>query len=327
MKLIINPSTDPAFNLALEEVLLTTSQEEIILLWRNRPAVIIGRNQNAHAEIDFDFLKQHNITLIRRLTGGGAVFHDLGNLNFSLFTRYEEGRFNDYKHFTKPVIGYLETLGIHAEQTGRNDITIEGAKISGNAQTVYKNRILHHGTLLFHADLSRMAGALRPDPEKIASKGIKSVSSRVTNIYSHLPENHREMTIEDFMSGLADFFESNGAVKTALSEDQIQAAEELVKQKYGQWAWNFGQSPDYQYQKKLRFQGGSVQLCFAVEKGIIQTIRIYGDYFGAMPIEELEKALTGIAHQEDVLSAVLSEIDLQSFISGISKEQFLALFF
>lgn len=327
MKLIINPSTDPAYNLAMEEVLLTTCPEEIVMLWRNRPAVIVGRNQNAHAEIDFDFLQQHEIPLIRRLTGGGAVFHDLGNLNFTLLCDYEEGRFNDYKHFTRPVVGYLATLGIKAEQTGRNDLTIEGAKFSGNAQTVHKGRMLHHGTLLFNADLSRMVGALRPDPAKIASKGIKSVSSRVTNIYSHLPESRQEMTIEDFIRGLSDYFIRTGARVMELTKNQAEAAELLAESKYRTWDWNFGQSPTYECRRSGRFGGGSVQLCFSVEKGMIAALRIFGDFFGLQDIAELEQKLIGTAHQPEILHAKISGCEIGQYISGVSSDEFLTLFF
>lgn len=327
MKLMINPSTDPAYNLAMEEVLLTTCTEEIVMLWRNRPAVIVGRNQNAHAEIDFDFLQQHEIPLIRRLTGGGAVFHDLGNLNFTLLCDYQEGRFNDYKHFTLPVIGYLATLGIVAEQTGRNDLTIDGAKFSGNAQTVHKGRMLHHGTLLFNADLSRMVGALRPDPAKIASKGIKSVSSRVTNIYSHLPDSLQEMTIEDFIRGLSDYFIRSGAKMSELTKNQEEAAETLAERKYRIWDWNFGQSPAAQFRRKERFAAGSVELSFSVEKGAVVALRIFGDFFGLKDIAELEQNIIGTLHQPEALRARLTDLNIGAYVSGVSAEEFSSLFF
>ena len=193
MKIISHHLTEPAFNLASEEYMLNTSQDDICMLWRNSPAVIIGRYQNAYAEINLPFVRENHISVIRRLTGGGAVFHDLGNLNFTFISDGKRSAL-DFARFTEPIVQALQNLGLQASLSGRNDLTLDGLKFSGNAQCVYtvkgdgapRYKTMHHGTLLFHADLSRLTGALCADPEKIQSKGITSVRSRVTNLAQHM---------------------------------------------------------------------------------------------------------------------------------------------
>ena len=186
MLLVHNNCLDPAFNLALEEYLLTSFEEEVLCLWRNRRAIVVGKNQNTVAELDPEFVREHNIAVVRRLTGGGAVFHDPGNINYTLIRSCGKDDFNNYAKFTAPILNYLASLGIRAELSGRNDLVIDSMKCSGSAQTVRAGRILHHGCLLFSADLSQLTGALRPRPVKLQSNGVASVRSRVTNIADHL---------------------------------------------------------------------------------------------------------------------------------------------
>ena len=196
MKIYITDRTDPYFNLASEQYLLDTENDEVFMLWRNEKAVIIGRNQNAYAEINKPFVDEHGIKVVRRLTGGGAVFHDLGNVNFTYIVPRSDCPTLDFERFSRPVINALRGLGVEAELSGRNDITVDGRKISGNAQCVYNNKVMHHGTLLFSADMSQMAGALNVDEEKIKSKGIKSVRARVCNLSEYLPD----MDVTEFKS-------------------------------------------------------------------------------------------------------------------------------
>src|SRR5690554_1895283 len=190
MYTIINRSTDPRYNLALEEYVLKylDTTEDIILLWQNEPSVIIGRNQNTTEEINATYIKEHNIHVVRRISGGGAVYHDFGNLNFTFVTNNLRENLNNYRKFTEPVIQALNELGVPAEFSGRNDIVVEGKKISGNAQSYHKNRMFHHGTILFNANLEMVAKVLQVSADKIASKGIKSNRSRVTNILPYLKE-------------------------------------------------------------------------------------------------------------------------------------------
>lgn len=229
MLLIYNDSTNPAYNLAMEEYLLTRKREDIAMLWRNDNAVIIGRNQNAVEELNLEFIREKNVTVIRRMTGGGAVFHDLGNVNFTFIEPNQEDSFNNYARFTRPICGYLNTLGVDAQLSGRNDLTVEGMKISGNAQTVKNGRIMHHGTLLFSANMSDLAGALKPRPIKIESKGIKSIRSRVTNISAHLAA---PMTVLEFLEGLKQYFLDTvpGISEYLLTSEDKAAADKLVEE-------------------------------------------------------------------------------------------------
>ncbi|MBQ1263585.1 MAG: lipoate--protein ligase family protein, partial [Oscillospiraceae bacterium] len=204
IKLIVNEFTSPSFNLALEEYLLSNFKNgEIITLWRNEPSVIIGKNQNAYAEIDAEYVKANNITVVRRLTGGGAVFHDLGNINYTLISDYNSDNFGDFKGFAQPICEFLSRDGVSAELSGRNDITIDGAKISGTAQTVKGSRCLAHGTLLYSADISALAKALRPNQKKLEDKAVRSVKSRVGNIKDICSLS---LSAEEFMKELSEYF-------------------------------------------------------------------------------------------------------------------------
>jgi len=187
MMLIINDlRTDPYFNLAAEEYALKNFKADCFMLWRNEPSIIVGKHQNTLAEINLDYVKKRNIKVGRRLSGGGAVFHDLGNLNFTFIsTGAQENRLVDFRRFTMPILEVLQNLGIEAVFEGRNDLTIHGRKFSGNAEHVWKNRILHHGTLLFSSVLTDLSEALKVDPLKFRDKAVKSIRSRVTNISKH----------------------------------------------------------------------------------------------------------------------------------------------
>ena len=324
MLLIINPFTDPAFNLALEEYLLTKKQQALIMLWRNSGSVIIGRNQNTLAEINLDFVRAHHIPVVRRLSGGGAVFHDCGNINFTLIHPIEAGDFSNYDKFTKPIRDFLQSLGVPAVLQGRNDLTVDGKKISGNAQAAKGGLILHHGTLLFAADVSRLAGALRPQAAKIESKGIRSVRARVANISDYLPAS---MSADVFLERLAAYFRAQNPDLTdyTLEQSDIAAAEQLVREKYGTWEWNFGSSPRYQYQKSTRFSFGTVALGLQVTDGIITQADIQGDFFGMLDKSALEERLRGAAHRRDAIAALLPH-NLGDYIAQITVEEFLSLF-
>ncbi|MCL2617239.1 MAG: lipoate--protein ligase, partial [Defluviitaleaceae bacterium] len=226
MRLILNPFQEPAFNLALEEYLLTQTNLELIMLWRNSRSVIIGNNQNTVEEIDADYVREREIAVVRRLSGGGAVFHDLGNINYTIIHKNNNNNFGGYAAFTAPVCAYLKTLGVNAEFSGRNDLVIDGKKFSGSAQAVKNGRIMHHGCILFDADFGDLALSLRPKTEKIESKGIKSVRSRVTNVALHLAS---PMPPEDFYSGLARYFQNNAEKleEYELSPKDIAAAKAL----------------------------------------------------------------------------------------------------
>ncbi len=325
MYIIYNESTNPAFNLALEEYLLTRQAGEFILLWRNARAVIIGRNQNALEEVDLDYARAHNISVNRRISGGGAVFHDLGNINYTVIKDQGKDDFGGYAEFTGPVIAFLKELGVEAKLSGRNDLTVDGMKISGNAQASKNGRIMHHGTLLYNVDVGDLAGVLRPNQAKISSKGIKSVRSRVTNLVDHLPE---KMDTLEFLQRLWDFYLRSrpDVEERRLTPEEIAAVNQLVEEKYGTWEWNFGRSPAYNLQKDQRFDFGLVDVRLSVAGGVIQEVKIYGDFFGMEEITELEQRLTGIPHRREAIAEALAGVDLGRYIHGISQEQFLLLF-
>lgn len=326
MKLLYNDSIDPAWNLACEEQLLCHHDEDVVMLWRNRPSIIIGKNQNALEEINLDFVRQHDLAVIRRLSGGGAVFHDLGNINFTFICAYEEGAFADYGRFTAPIRDYLRTLGLRAEIGGRNDILIDGKKISGNAQAVRNGRILSHGTLLYSADLSRLAGALKVDPGKIQSKGVKSVRSRVTNIAPLLKNPPETAT---FLQNLLDYFSTyaQDIRPCALTDDDRAAVDRLADEKYRTWDWNFSQSPAYNFARDERFPFGVVQVRMEVSEGVIGSIRLFGDYFGKADIAALEAKLTGVTHEPSAVAAALDGVAVGQYIDGLTADTLAALLF
>ncbi|MCG0274909.1 MAG: lipoate--protein ligase [Thermosediminibacteraceae bacterium] len=326
MLYIYNKSTNPYFNLAAEEYLLKEFSEEIFMLWRNEPSVIIGKNQNALAEIDIDYVKKNNIPVVRRLSGGGAVFHDLGNLNFTFIVNDDISHFADFKKFTEPIIEVLKKLSIDAEFSGRNDITIGGKKISGNAQYCYKKRILHHGTLLFSASIRDLSSALKSKAIKFEDKAVKSVEKRVTNISEHLKE---PLTIEEFIDLIMDHIKERrkeGKVYEFTPED-IRNIERLVKEKYGTWEWNFGESPNYKFKNEKKFPGGTVEVNMNVERGIIKDIKFYGDFFGRNDIAEIEELLKGVRHEEEELRKAFCRVNISDYFAGITVDELVSLFF
>jgi len=243
MRLILNNSTDPAFNLAAEEYLLNTATEKICMLWRNERAVIVGRNQNTIDEIDQTYAETHGIRVHRRLTGGGAVFHDLGNINFTLIEPEEERHFNNYDWFTADLTGFLAALGVNAQLNDRNDVLIQDRKICGNAQCVQDGKVLHHGCILYDADLTMLAAALRPDPEKLRRRGIASVASRVANIRGYMAN---ELSAEEFLNGFAEYIKQrHSCAAYHFTKKEAARIQLLADRKYASREWNYGASPDW----------------------------------------------------------------------------------
>ncbi len=318
-----NDNTDPYLNLALEEHLLTTSRQDCFMLWRNRPAIIVGRNQNTAEEINAAFVRDRGVAVVRRLSGGGAVYHDLGNLNYT-FIAHDSRRSFDFAGFAQPILAVLRSLGVAAEFAGRNDLLIDGRKFSGNAQYVQGGKVLHHGTLLFDSDLTVLGQALAVKPEKYESKGVKSVASRVTNIAPHLP---RPITVDQFAAAVLAHIAAAfpGAAHAAFTPADHAAARDLVAAKYGRWEWNYGKSSPYNFRNQRRFAGGLVECRLFVEGGVIGSARIYGDFFGDRDIGELERALTGVRHDHAALAAALAPLDLPRYIAGIDRDSLLQI--
>ncbi len=328
MRIILNPHTAPAFNLAAEEYLLLHENRDVFMLWQNERAVILGRNQNAWAEVNLPRAEAEHIAVIRRLSGGGAVFHDLGNVNFTFITA-PRGNV-DFTPFITPIIRALAQLGVHAVQDGRNDITAENAKFSGNAQCTYRRpdgtaRLLHHGTLLLASDLSRLTAVLRPRPEKLRAKGIASVRSRVTNLRD-LTGFPQDMDAAALMRHLADAA-APGGEEIPLNREECTGIAALAREKYETWAWNFGASAAHETEHSARFSFGCVTAAYSAKGGAITDIRLWGDYFGSAPVSALEEALRGTDLRRDALRESLTKAayPVSACIAGAETEDIVSL--
>ena len=318
-------SRDPAYNLAFEETVLRDRTEgDYLLLWQNDNTIVIGQNQNAEGEINRAFVEGHHIRVVRRTTGGGAVYHDLGNLNYSFITDAGDAERLTMERFTRPVVEALRGLGLRAEASGRNDILVEGRKVSGTAQRLLRGRILHHGTLLFDADPGMVAGALNVDPDKFTSKSAKSVRSRIGNIRAFLPA---DMDLPAFWAYLKGALAGGGLTEDRLTEEELDAVEELKRTKYDTWEWNFGRSPRYNLRNKRRWEGGTLEPCAEVDKGLICRIVFYGDFLSVRPLDDITDALAGCPFRREDAAAVLDRFPLAEYFGSITRDQVLDTLF
>lgn len=319
---------DPRINLALEEYALRNfnPENDYLLFYINEPSIIIGRNQNTLEEINFKYVEEKALHVVRRVSGGGAVYHDFGNLNFSFITKHDIKSLNNFGKFTEPVTNILNKMGVPAELKGRNDVLVNDKKISGNAQFSTGKRMLHHGTLLLDSDLDEVSRALNVKMTKIQSKGHKSSRSRVANISEFLEE---KINIEDFryliLKGLYDQEEEFETYK--LSEEEWEAVHKLRDEKYGTWEWNYGNSPKFNIQRSKRFPVGEIDLRIFVEKGIISSFKIYGDFFGKEPVQDLEDLLLGSRYDREEISLLLEPVAIEEYFGALPKTDFLELIY
>lgn len=314
-------STDAAYNLAFEEYVHTCKcDHDYLILWQNANAVIVGRNQNAEAEINRPFVDANNIQVIRRNTGGGTVYHDLGNLNYSFITDADGIDRSTLDHFLTPVVSALRNLGLDASASGRNDILVSGKKVSGTAQSLHKGRVLHHGTLLFDSNTEVLVQALNPDPTKFQSKGVNSVRSRVGNIRDHLQQ---DMSIAEFWAHIKDSLSSENLSHSSLSDPELQKVLEIKQNKYDTWQWNYGKSPKYQFQTKKRWPGGLLDIQLSAENSKISGIQICGDFLCWKPISELEQKMIGSPIERSALNAALDGITISDYLGSITREEFI----
>jgi lipoate-protein ligase A len=318
--------TDPTVNLAIEEYAVKhlDIDETYLLFYINEPAIIIGKNQNTFEEINTEYVRENGIHVVRRISGGGAVYHDLGNLSFSFITRNDGNAFSNFRRFTEPVVEALHQLGVKAELTGRNDIQVGDKKISGNAQFATKGRMFSHGTLMFDVDLDRVGHALQVRADKIQSKGIKSVRSRVANIQEFLAE---DMTIEEFRDKLLTYiFKGESVPQYHISDEDWKGIGELSERKYRSWDWNFGKSPAFNVQRSHRFPIGSIDVRLNVKDGIIEDCTIYGDFFGVADVHDIEQRFVGLRMHYSDLQEAIADLDLKQYFGNVTKEEFLSLF-
>ena len=321
-----NGITDPRINLAFEEYLLrqVSSEEPLLLFYVNEPSVIIGRNQNTLEEIDPDYVNARGIHVVRRLSGGGAVYHDLGNLNFSIVTNGKE-HLHDFARFTEPVAAVLRSLGVPVELRGRSDLFVEGRKISGNAQYATSKRMFSHGTLLFDTDLGEMLRAINPRRMQIESKAVHSVRSAVANIRELLP---RDMTLPDLRAALLRGIFGHGPAPTYdLADDDWRKIWDVADSRYRQWSWNYGRSPQFNVQKSARFPAGKIDARIDVDEGRIRAIRLFGDFSGRRDVAELEAALVGVPYDRERLTAALADVELGDYFGTMDVATFIDLLY
>ncbi|HFV2541880.1 TPA: lipoate--protein ligase [Streptococcus agalactiae] len=322
MKYIVNTSNDPAYNVALEAYAFQklTDIDEIFILWINEPAIIIGRHQNTIQEINKEFIDKNGIHVVRRLSGGGAVYHDLNNLNYTIISNNtQEGAF-DFQTFSKPVIDTLAKLGVKAEFTGRNDLEINGQKFAGNAQAYYKGRMMHHGCLLFDVDMSVLGQALKVSKDKIESKGIKSVRARVTNIVDHLSD---KITVQEFSDAiLAQMKEEYPEMdEYVLSDAELSEIQAMRDNQFATWDWTYGKAPEYTIERGVRYPAGKITTYANVENSTMKSVKIFGDFFGVKPVDDIEKMLEGVRYDYKDVLAALKTVDTSQYFSRMTPEE------
>lgn len=326
MFIIDSPSHDAYFNIALEEYLLYKyPTEDIFLLYINAPSIIVGKFQNTLAEINLDYVNAQQIKVVRRMSGGGAVYHDLGNLNFSFHTLLGSNDFMDFSKFTAPVIKVLNSLDVPAKLEGRNDLLVDGKKFSGNAKLAKNGKMIQHGTILFNSDMSVLGDALKMNPLKYVDKAIKSNRARVTNLIDYFPteistDELKELLVEEMLEN------NENAIIYQLTTEDLAGIADLIKEKYQTWDWNFGFSPKYNFKNAKKIPAGFIEIHLDVEKGIIEKVKIFGDFFASNPIEELEEQLVGKKHELAEIERVLASNDLTNYFGKVTIEEILALF-
>lgn len=331
MKFIDNKGiTDPSINLALEEYVLNNFGEKdtYLLFYINRPSIIIGRNQNTIEEINTDYVDDNGIKVVRRLSGGGAVYHDEGNLNFSFITKDDGDSFQDFAKFTQPVVEALNKIGVPAALQGRNDLVADGRKISGNAMFSTKGRMFSHGTLMFDSEIEHVVSALNVKKEKIESKGIKSIRSRVVNISEFMEE---KITMNDFkeliLRYIFDVEDVKDVPRYELTEQDWENIHQISRERYQSWDWNYGKSPSFNFKESHKFPGGLVDVRLDVKKGIIENCKIFGDFFGIGDVQVIEEKITGIRHERKAIEDALADVDVPHYLGKISKEDFINLIY
>ena len=319
----ISKTHDTAFNIALEEYCFKKlkDEEEIFLLWINEPSIIVGKYQNTIEEINTEYTREKGIHVIRRISGGGAVYHDLNNLNYTIISNRDKGQegFN-FKEFSKPIIETLAELGVKAEFTGRNDLEIDGQKFCGNAQAYIKDRVMHHGCLLFNVDFSALGDALKVSKDKIESKGVKSVRSRVTNILPHLKT---PITVEEFGEKIMEYMKKQypDMKEYVFSKEELDYIAKRAEVKRS-WEWNYGESPEFNITRGKRFKNGKIQIFATVENSRIKNIKFYGDFFGKNEdLNEIENLLKNVKYTAEDVKEKLESIDIGEYFSKFTVDE------
>ncbi len=317
-------SNNPRFNTAFEEFAFRkiADRDDVFILWINEPCIVVGKNQNTVEEINQKYCEEKGIKIVRRISGGGAVYHDLNNLNYTIIANEESSANFDFKAMSMPVIETLAEMGIKAEFTGRNDLVIDDAKFCGNAQYIKKNRVMHHGCILFDVNLSVLADALKVSQDKIESKGKKSVRSRVTNIKEHLSD--KSITTEDFKNLLKAYMNKHyNMTDYSLTEEEIAEVKKIKASRNDTWEWVYGENPEFTIKRNRRLASGKVEALILVKDGIIENLKFYGDFFGVKDVAELAEKLNGVKYDKSSIKVVLEKEDITSYFMGISMDELL----
>ncbi len=326
MVIVERPQTDPYFNIAAEEYLLKNLNQDCFMLWQNDPSVIIGKHQNALAEINLNLVRQRNIPVIRRISGGGAVYQDGGNLNFSFIKHGQEGRLVDFSGFLHPIVEALNQMGVPARHEGKNDIRVNGLKISGNSEHVHRNKVLHHGTLLFNSNLDMLNEMLRVKSHSFKDKSVKSIRSKVANISEFLD---KPFSIEEFIERITDHInrKEKDVVYYSLTASDINGINDLVDEKYKTWEWNFGYSPDYFFKNQVTHQDIEYLIEMEVKMGVIKKVEIASERKIPGMSEVIKNLLIGTNHNYDDIKERIFKLNLNGETINFDANILLELLF
>lgn len=322
LQFLQRPDTDPYFNLAAEEYIFSTAVSDIFMTWRNDPSVIIGKHQNALKEINSTFIEKYKLPVIRRITGGGTVYHDPGNINFSFIFNGRKENLIDFRDFTMPVILFLKELGLNASFEGKNNITVNGLKVSGNSAHLHKYKILYHGTLLFDTDLEMLEKAIAGNEKLYTDKSVRSVRSKIINIKQLL-----NIPLDEFINQFSAFIFNyyGGKTDIDLKEEDRKAILKLVKEKYRSYAWNYGYSPEYEFRNKWSYLEDEYTARLIVKEGKIEFAEITGPEYLRSIFGKLSDHLKGTRHERGLVANKLislsSEID-PSLLNQIADHLF-----
>ncbi|PID82714.1 MAG: lipoate--protein ligase [Clostridiales bacterium] len=319
-----SPSNDPSYNIAFEEYAFShiADKDNVFILWINSPCIVVGKNQNTVQEINQKYCDEKGIKIVRRISGGGAVYHDLNNLNYTIISNEESNAKFDFKSLSMPVIETLAEMGIKAEFTGRNDLVIDDQKFCGNAQHIKGNRVMHHGCILFDVDLNVLSNALKVSKDKIESKGKKSVISRVTNIKSHL--ENKNLTTNNFKNLLRNYMDKHyNMTEYKLNEEEEKGVLEMKAKRNDSWDWVYGKNPEFTIQRNRRLPSGKVEANILVKENIIENIKFYGDFFGVKDVNELGEKLKGVKYERESIKNAIKDIDTTEYFMGVEIDDVL----
>lgn len=321
MRIIVSGNKSGTFNLVLEKYLVDNFEEETFIIWTNNFGIYVGKNQNAVEELNMDFVKENNFEVFRRLSGGGTIFHDEKTVYYSFITKNERTVKDNFIHWNNVIVEFLNTVGVEAELSGRNDVLVHGRKISGSAEHYTKELLVHHGSLLFDTDIPFLAKALTPNKKKFISKAVNSVKARVDNI-----ANHTDLSVDEFKAELVKFVEKKyNGVKKPITDSEIAETKKLTDELYGTYEWNYGKSPKYSNFKEDKYPYGIISVKVDIKEGYIEDISILGDFFSEAEVTDLEKLLIGCKHDRTEIEERLKSVNIAKYIVGAVDEDLVRL--